>query len=175
MSERRTNDESWVLGPRQPVQERPVIRPSDADDRSDTHTEPQGRRGDFALQVVAALPPVEASSMCRSRALGNGTRRALGNDAAFVRFDDRRKPVIGDSCLLIHQRSLLPKGVPPQDPAIANREEGAAEDVDATATGQRAGGFPLGHAGVLTDHEVTAITPVRVRHGVEHISERSFT
>lgn len=61
-------------------------------------------------------------------------------------------PVLGDGCLLCHRRSLLSEGVLPNDLVFTHCEK-------------------LRHAVVIGDHEVTAIAPVRVRHGVEHSSE----
>jgi hypothetical protein len=89
-----------------------------------------------------------------------------------VRCPLRVDPAVGDVCLVSHLRSLLSEGVLPNDLVVTNREEITAEDIDATAIEQGAAQSPLRHAIVIGDREVSAIAPIRVRHGVEHISER---
>ncbi len=74
--------------------------------------------------------------------------------------------------LASHRRSLLSERVLSNDLVVTNGKKIATEDIDATAIEQRAGQSPFRHAVVIGDHEVTAIAPVRVRHRVEHISER---
>ncbi len=107
-------------------------------------------------------PPKSSPTTCPTSVLrhANGISALLGSGRA------------GNGCRVSHVRSLLSEGVLSNDLVATNRNKIAAENIDTTAVEQGAGQSPLRYAVVIGEHEVSATTPVRVRHRVEHISER---